>query len=231
MEISPYKKYFAECIGTFLLVFCGTGAIIINQSSGGVLSHIGIAATFGLVVMALIDTLGDISGAHFNPAVTIAFWLAKRFPVQQVIPYLGSQIIGGISASLVLSILFPENMTLGATLPAHSEMQSFVLEIILMFFLMFVILNVSTGSKEKGLTAAITIGSVIGLEAMFAGPISGASMNPIRSLAPALISGNFSSLWIYLTAPFIGAIAAIVGCRGVREKGCCSSGMCVSNRN
>lgn len=227
MEITPIKKYSAECIGTFMLVFCGTGAIIINQVSGGVLTHLGIAATFGLVVMALIDTLGDISGAHFNPAVTVAFWQAKRFPAQEVLPYIFSQVMGGILASTLLWVIFPEHTTLGATIPKQGEMQSFILEILLMFFLMFVILNVSSGSKEKGLTAAITIGAVVGLEAMFAGPISGASMNPARSLAPALVSGNFASLWIYLTAPFIGAGAAILGCRGVREKECCSSGMCV----
>lgn len=227
MESTLLKKYSAECIGTFMLVFCGTGAIIINQVSGGVLTHLGIAATFGLVVMALIDTLGDISGAHFNPAVTVAFWQAKRFPAQEVLPYIFSQVMGGVLASTLLWVIFPEQTTLGATIPKQGEMQSFALEILLMFFLMFVILNVSSGSKEKGLTAAITIGAVVGLEAMFAGPISGASMNPVRSLAPALVSGHFTSLWIYLTAPFIGAGAAILGCRGVREKECCSSGMCV----
>ena len=167
MEITPIKKYSAECIGTFMLVFCGTGAIIINQVSGGVLTHLGIAATFGLVVMALIDTLGDISGAHFNPAVTVAFWQAKRFPAQEVLPYIFSQVMGGILASTLLWVIFPEHTTLGATIPKQGEMQSFILEILLMFFLMFVILNVSSGSKEKGLTAAITIGAVVGLVLVF----------------------------------------------------------------
>jgi aquaporin NIP len=203
------KKYIAELIGTFALVFCGTGAIIINQQSNGTVTHVGIAITFGLIVMAMIYALGDISGAHLNPAVSIAFVLAKRFPVKELIPYILSQVVGAMLASLILRYLFPANEFLGTTLPAGTELQSFVLELLLTFFLMLVIINVATGSKEQGMFAGLAIGSTVLLEAMFAGPICGASMNPARSLAPAIISGHTEHLWVYLTATIIGAVAAI----------------------
>jgi aquaporin NIP len=203
------NKYIAEVLGTFALVFCGTGAIVINEQSAGVITHVGVAITFGLIVMAMIYALGDISGAHMNPAVTIAFTVANRFPLKQVLPYIISQAIGGVLASLTLKCLFPSNQTLGATLPAGSAFQSFVLEFILTFFLMLVIINVATGSKEQGMFAGLAIGSTVLLEAMFAGPISGASMNPIRSMAPALVSGHTEHLWVYIMAPLLGALLAI----------------------
>jgi aquaporin Z len=215
------KPLLAEFIGTFALVFAGTGAIVINDVSGGAVTHVGIALTFGLVIMAMIYTVGDISGAHFNPAVTSAFWLSGRFAGKQVLPYVLSQGAGAIAASGVLHFLFPTQTTLGATLPAGSDMQSFVLELILTFLLMFTILNVSTGAKEKGVTAGIAIGAVIGLEAMFAGPICGASMNPARSFAPAVVSGHLEHLWIYLAAPVIGAWLAVFACRGCQDSACC----------
>lgn len=221
--ILTLKKYFSELLGTFALVFAGTGAIVINQVSHGAISHVGIALTFGLVILAMIYTFGDVSGAHFNPAVTIGFWFARRLDGALVLPYILSQCAGALLASGVLRLLFPTNELLGSTLPTASETQSFVLEFILTFFLMLVILNVSTGAKEKGLTAGIVIGSVIGLEAMFAGPICGASMNPARSLAPALVSGHFEHLWIYLAAPILGAILAKFACQCVREPGCCAN--------
>jgi aquaporin NIP len=203
------KKYLAEFLGTFALVFCGTGAIIINQETHGVISHAGVAATFGLVVMAMIYTFGEISGAQLNPAVTIGFALADRFDKKEVLPYIGSQIMGAFLASFILKFLFPTNQNLGATLPAGSAMQSFILEVILTFFLMLVILNVSQGSKETGLFAGIAIGGTVLLEAMFAGPICGASMNPVRSLSPAIVSGNIADLWIYILAPILGVILAV----------------------
>jgi aquaporin NIP len=166
--------------------------------------------------------VGDISGAHFNPAVTSAFWLAGRFPLGLVFPYIASQCLGAFAASGVLYFLFPIHGTLGSTLPVGTEMQSFVLELILTLLLMFVILNVSTGSKEKGITAGIAVGAVIGLEAMFAGSICDASMNPARSLAPAILSGHLKHLWIYLTAPFAGAWLAILACRGCQDSACCA---------
>lgn len=211
----------AESIGTFALVFAGTGAIVINDASGGGITHAGIALTFGLIVLAMIYAVGDISGAHLNPAVTCGFWAAGRFPIQQLVPYVLSQCLGACAASGVLKLLFPAHQTLGSTLPAGSGMQSFILECILAFLLMFVILNVSTGAKEKGITAGIAVGAVIALEAMFAGKISGASMNPARSLAPALISGHLEHLWIYLTAPLLGAVIAVFACRGCQEATCC----------
>ena len=202
-------KLWSEFFGTFALVFCGTGAIIINETVGGAITHPGIALTFGLVILSLIYTFGDISGAHFNPAVTLAFTAAKRFNKSCVAPYIGAQLAGGIAASLLLRFLFPANTVLGATLPRGSAMQSLVLEAILTWFLMLVILNVSTGAKEKGITAGIAIGAVIGLEAMFAGPICGASMNPARSIAPGLASGQLGDLWIYLLGPIVGALLAV----------------------
>ncbi|HET6227929.1 MAG TPA: aquaporin [Bacteroidia bacterium] len=203
------NKYLAEAIGTFALVFCGTGAIVINHETAGVITHSGIAITFGLIVAAMIYTLGDISGAHLNPAVSVAFCIAKVFPVKELLPYIISQTTGAFIASFTLYYLFPTNSTLGSTLPAGPPLQSFILEFILTFLLMLVIMRVAKGSKEQGLFAGIAIGSVVLLEAMFAGPICGASMNPIRSIAPAIVSGNTQSLWVYILAPLLGAIVAV----------------------
>lgn len=215
------KKFTAEFLGTFALVFAGTGAIVINGVSGGTIGHQGIALTFGLIVLAMIYCLGDISGAHLNPAVTVAFVAARRFPWRMVPGYMAAQVLGALAASGLLRVLFPTSDTLGATLPAGAESQSFILEIVLTALLMLVILNVSTGAKEKGITAGIAVGAVIALEAMFAGPICGASMNPARSLAPALVSGHFEHLWLYLFAPVLGALIAVPACCAVREPGCC----------
>jgi aquaporin NIP len=215
------KKLVAEFFGTFGLVFAGTGAIVINGVSHGAITHAGIALTFGLIVLAMIYTFGDVSGAHFNPAVTTAFAIAKRFPLANVFPYIAVQVAGAFAASGLLRFLFPAHETLGATLPAGSAMQSFVLEIVLTFILMLVILSVSTGAKEKGITAGIAIGAVIALEAMFAGPICGASMNPARSFSPAVVSGHLEHLWIYLAAPVIGAALAVPACCAFREPDCC----------
>ena len=212
------RKYLAELIGTFALIFCGTGAIIINQESGGAITHVGIAITFGLIVTTMIYTIGDISGAHLNPAVTIAFCIAKEFPIKDILPYIVSQGIGAVLASFTLHILFPTNIELGATLPTGSDLQSFILEVILTFILMFVILRVAKGSKEQGIFAGLAIGSVVLLEAMFAGPICGASMNPIRSLAPAIVSGHLEHIWVYLLAPVLGAILAVFAWMGLKEK-------------
>jgi aquaporin NIP len=217
------KKYAAEAFGTFSLVFAGTGAVTINDVSGGAVTHVGIALTFGLVVLAMIYALGDVSGAHLNPAVTIGFVVARRLEWRLAGGYLGSQLVGATTASFLLHLMFPQHSTLGATLPAGSEIQSFVLETVLTFVLMFVILSVSTGAKEKGITAGIAIGGVIALEALFAGPISGASMNPARSLAPALVSRNLAHVWLYLTAPILGACLAVPLCRCVQQTGCCSA--------
>ena len=216
------KKLFAEFLGTFALVFAGTGAIVIDRASNGAITHAGVALTFGLIVLAMIYALGDVSGAHFNPAVTTAFAAAGRLSWRAVPGYIAAQLVGAFAASGLLRGLFPADATLGATLPAGAAGQSLILETVLTFLLMLVILSVSTGAKEKGITAGIAIGAVIALEAMFAGPICGASMNPARSIAPAVVSGHLEHLWIYLAGPVLGALLAIPACCGVREPGCCS---------
>jgi aquaporin Z len=203
------RSYITELLGTFILVFCGTGAIVINQQTGGSIGHLGISLTVGLLVMTLIYALGNISGAHFNPAVSIAFTVSRKFPANKLVPYIFSQLIGAVMASLFLKLLFPQNEILGGTSPVGTEIQSFILEIFLAFFLMLVILNVAHGSREQGMFAGLAIGSTVLLEALFAGPISGASMNPVRSFAPALVSGHLEHLWIYIVAPIVGAIAAV----------------------
>jgi aquaporin Z len=202
------KKYVAEAIGTFCLVFAGTGAIVINDVSNGQVSHVGVALTFGLVVMAMIYAVGDSSGAHLNPAVTIGFWIARRLSSIEIAPYIASQVVGAFAASGLLWLMFT-HPTMGATHPAGSVVRTFVLESVLTAMLMFVILGVATGPKEKGLLAGVAIGGVIALEALFAGPISGASMNPARSLAPAVVSGEIHDVWIYIAAPIIGAAIGV----------------------
>ncbi len=206
----------AEALGTFALIFTGTGAIVVNQVSNNAITHPGIALTFGMIVLTMIYTFGDISGAHLNPAVTMGFAVGRRFPLADVPGYLAAQALGAFAASGLLRFLFPDNATLGATLPSGTASQSFILEVVLTFLLMLVVLNVSTGAKEKGITAGIAVGSLIGLEAMFAGPICGASMNPIRSISPAVVSGHLEHLWIYVLAPVLGALLAVPAFRCVR---------------
>ena len=217
------KQYLAEAIGTFSMIFCGCGAMTINEITNGSISHVGVAITWGLIVMVMIYAFGEISGAHFNPAVTVSFAYAKKFPWKKVPKYLLAQTIGAFIAIFILWFLFPDNNTLGATFPAEGfePFKAFILELILTFFLMVVIINVSTGSKEVGTMAAIAVGSVILLEAMFAGPMTKASMNPIRSIAPAIVTGNLQHLWPYVTAPFIGALLAVVSCKLVKDENCC----------
>ena len=217
------QRLVAEALGTFALVFAGTGAIVTNELSQGAVTHVGVALTFGLVVMAMIYAVGDISGAHFNPAVTLGFWLARRLPGSDVLPYIVSQLVGALAASLLVRALFGGGANLGATLPAGGVWQSFFLEIVLTLLLMFTILNVATGAKEKGVTAGLAIGAVVGLAALFAGPISGASMNPARSLGPALVSGQVQFLWLYLLAPSVGSGLAVVACRCSRGPDCCGA--------
>ena len=169
-----------------------------------------------------VYAIGDVSGAHLNPAVTMGFWLSKRFPGRAVIPYVVSQVVGALLASGLMRSIFLTHASLGTTRPTGPAWQSFVLETVLTAMLMFVILAVSSGAKEKGLMAGIAVGGVIGLEALFAGPICGASMNPARSLAPAIVSGNLADLWIYLAAPLLGSAIGVVCCRMVHPPGCCA---------
>ena len=215
------KRYISEFIGTFAMIFCGTGAMTINEVSSGDVTHVGIAITWGLIVMAMIYAFGETSGAHFNPAVSIAFAYDKKFSWREVPKYILAQVLGAFAASLLLWFLFPSSEILGATIPTVDVWRAFVLEFLLTFFLMVVIINVSTGSKEIGAVAGIAIGAVVLLEAMFAGPITNASMNPARSIAPAFVSGNLQHLWMYIIAPILGALLAVVSCKMVKEENCC----------
>jgi aquaporin Z len=205
----------AEFIGTYILVFAGTGAIIVEMLTGA-MGHVGIALTFGLVVTALIYAFGHISGAHFNPAVSIAFTVMKEFEKRELVPYILAQVIGAILASMTLYLLFiseTKEMSsvayLGATLPYGSWWQSFLFEFILTFILMLIISSSAVHAKATKSFAGIAIGFTVGLEAMFAGPICGASMNPARSIAPAFVSGHLEHLWLYVVASIMGAIASV----------------------
>lgn len=222
------KKLVAETLGTFAMIFCGCGAMTINEITNGDIGHIGVAIVWGLIVMSMIYAFGETSGAHFNPAVTIGFAAAKKFSWQKVPFYVIAQAIGAISAIFILWFLFPESEFLGETTPRENfpAYKAAVLEFLLTFFLMLTIINVSTGSKEIGTMAAIAVGGIILLEAMFAGPITKASMNPIRSIAPALFTGNFQFLWLYILAPVLGAVTAVISCKWVKDDTCCTSNNC-----
>ncbi len=194
----------AELIGTFALVFAGAGAIMVDAKTGQ-LGHIGVAIAFGLVIMAMIYAVGHVSGAHLNPAVSLSFALTRHFPWTRMWGYWAAQAAGALLSAAVLRASLGNVAHVGATLPSGSDHQSFLWEVVLSFFLMFVIMAVATDTRAVGEAAAIAIGATVGLDAMVGGPISGASMNPARSLGPAIVSGDLHALWIYLTAPFLGA--------------------------
>jgi len=202
------KRYVAELIATYFLIFCGTGAMVINTETAGVISHFGVATSWGLIVMIMIFAFGRVSGAHMNPAVTLTLVLLKLHPKKEILPYFLVQAIGAFAASITLRIMFPENELLGSSLPQGSEIQSFVLEFILTFMLMIVILFTSQGRRIEQYFAPIAIGMTVGLEALYAGPISNASMNPFRSIAPAVVSGHMEHLWLYIVATTLGALVA-----------------------
>ena len=203
------RALLAELIGTAALVFAGCGAIMVDAKTQA-LGHVGVAFSFGLVILVMIYALGHISGAHFNPAVTFAFATSRHFPWPRVPLYWAAQAAGAILAALFLRASLGDIAHVGATLPSGSQAQSFVWELLLTFVLMFVIISVATDTRAVGEAAAIAIGAAVGLDAMFGGPISGASMNPARSLGPALVSGDLHALWLYLIAPPLGAVAAAV---------------------
>jgi aquaporin NIP len=211
------RKYIAEFIGTFILIFVGIGSIVVDQHSNGTIGLIGIAICWGVAVTALIYTFGSISGAHFNPAVTITFFMLKMIKAKEILPYLLCQAAGAFIAVFALKYLFPAQEFLGETKPDGHPMRSFLLEIIISFILMTVILFTSQGSKETGVLAGLAIGGTVLLLVVFAGPISGTSLNPTRSLAPAVITGHAENLWIYLTAPFAGMMIAGISWRLMQE--------------
>lgn len=211
------QKFLAEFIGTFALVFAGTGAVVIDAETNGSVSHIGVGLTFGLIIMVMIYAVGHISGAHFNPAVTLGFAVGRHFSWALVPRYWTAQLAGGLTASLLLRSMFGNVAHLGSTLPSGSVWQSFVLEAVLTFVLMFVITSVATDVRAVGQGAAIAIGGTVGLEALFAGPISGASMNPARSLAPALVSWTWDAQWLYVAGPMLGAVAGVLAYQAIRD--------------
>lgn len=208
MNNNNFKKYLAEFIGTFALVFCGTGAIIINQQTGS-LGLVGISFAFGTIVMAMVYVFGGVSGAHINPSVTIALTIGKLMSKKEALFYIIAQFIGALFASLLLKFMFTKNTTLGATLPSGSLLQSFIIEAVLTFFLMLTILAI-TAKKEFSSSVGLVIGLMVTGIILIAGPISGGSFNPARSFAPALISGNVTALWVYLIAPTLGAVASML---------------------
>lgn len=224
----PLQKYLAELIGTFALVFFGCGSIMVAARFPGAIPADMIPLIFGAVVAAMIYTLGHISGAHFNPAVTLAFAISRHFPLRQVIPYWLAQFLGGVAAIAILSGLLPPGDVYGATLPAISMGKAFAWEVLLSAFLMFVIIAVATDTRAVGVMAGIAIGTVVTLCAYIGDPITGASMNPARSLAPALFQGTMNSYWLYLIAPCIGAALGALLYKSIRcdappndAKGCC----------
>ncbi|MER3493910.1 MAG: aquaporin [Mastigocladus sp. ERB_26_2] len=219
------QEVLAEAIGTFTLVFAGTGAVMVNELSKGAVTHVGISFVFGAAVAALIYSIGHLSGAHFNPAVTLAFWTSGFLPRRRVLPYILAQSIGAIAASATLVISLGKVGNLGVTLPLNNNwLQSFVLETLLTFILMFVIFGSGLDRRAPIGFAGLAIGLTVGLEAMFMGPITGASMNPARSLGPALMAGIWQHHWVYWLAPILGAQLAVLiysqlsnGFRDLRE--------------
>lgn len=219
--MNVWNRIFSEFVGTFCLVFFGCGAVAVDGIYGGVLGSVGVSLAFGLVIMIMIYAVGNISGAHFNPAVTIGFFFARRLKAKRIAPYILSQFAGALSAAGVLRLLFPESQGLGMTEPAGGLWTSALVEVLLTFVLMFVILNVSSGHMEKGIMAGVAIGGTVALAALAFGPISGASMNPARSLGPAAFSWRWQDQWIYMTAPVMGAALASPMCRLIQGKQCC----------
>jgi MIP family channel proteins len=206
MAVPLPLRLLAEAIGVFMIVFFGPGSAVISAYRDGAISHEGVSACNGLVVMVMIYALGHVSGAHFNPGVTLAFTVTRHFQPRDVLPYWAAQFLGGILGAVTLRAVFGNVLNLGTTLPSGSEGQSFAVEAVLTFLLMFVIMAVATDARAVGQSAALAIGATVGLDVLRGGPISGSSMNPARSLGPAVVSGELKSLWIYLTAPPLGAL-------------------------
>jgi aquaporin NIP len=217
------RAFVAEALGTFALVFVGTGAIVVDALTDGALTRLGVSLAFGLIVLVLVESLGNVSGAHFNPAVSVAFVAAKRLAWRALPSYAAAQLIGAFAASVAIRGLFGNTAGLGATLPHGSMAQSFLLELLLSAILVFVILLVSDRSRARNRLAGVAIASVVAAAAWVGGPISGASMNPARSLAPACVSGDLTGAWIYVSAPLLGALVGLTACRFTRATSCCAA--------
>lgn len=198
------KKIFSEILGTYSLVLFGCGAVVVDTLYGGIVGHLGINIIFGAIIMIMIYSIGDISGAHMNPAVTFAFYLDKQVELKTLITYAISQTIGALLAAYTLKLLFPSAVLLGNTIPSGSHVQTFVAEVLFSFLLFMLIINVSEGPKETGIMAGIAIGSYIMIAGMINGPIGGNSLNPARTIGPAVASMNFHGFYIYLIAPLLG---------------------------
>ncbi len=215
--MTTVRRLTAELVGTFALVFAGCSAVMVEAKTGA-LGHVGVAITFGLVIMLMIYPVGHVSGAHLNPAVSLAFALSRHFPWTNLFGYWAAQLAGALAAAAILRGSLGNIAHVGATLPSGSELQSFLWELVLTFFLMFVIMAVATDTRAVGEAAAIAIGGTVGLDAMFGGPISGASMNPARSIGPAFVSGDLHAFWIYVLAPIAGAALGAVAYQFVRSE-------------
>ncbi|HXR28540.1 MAG TPA: aquaporin [Solirubrobacteraceae bacterium] len=211
------RRALMEAIGAFALVTAGCGAIISNTTHPGSLGGVGVSLTFGLVIMAMIYAGGHLSGAHFNPSVTVAFTLARHFPLRDALAYIAAQLLGASAGALLLLAAWPGKPAhLGATLPSVGTTTALLYEVVLTAFLMFVITAVATDTRAVGAAAAIAIGGTVGLDALFGGPITGASMNPARSFGPALASGTWHDLWIYVVGPLVGAAVGVFAYQLVR---------------
>lgn len=202
------KSIVTEFIGAYAIVFFGCGSVVVDTLKGGLIGHVAINVSFGVIVAVMIYAFGNVSGAHFNPAVTLAFAVSKKFEWNRVIPYIISQVLGGMGGAFMLWVIFPDTITYGENMALGTVFQTFVLEVVMSFFLMLIIYSVSTGHMEKGIMAGVAIGGYIAIEGYIAGPISSSSMNPARSIGPAIFSGNMGDLWIFILAPIIGALLA-----------------------
>ena len=210
-------RYAGELVGTFLMVFVHTAVVVENTRSDGVISHTGVAITSGLMVTALIYTLGHLTGAHFNPAVSLAFAVGKHFPVRDLLPYWLVQFAGAVLASLLVRYIFGDVAHLGAHIPALAAGKAFVLEIVITFILMFVITAVATDTRAVGGSAALAVGFTVLLAILFAGPASGGSMNPARTFGPALVSDTWAHYWLYVAGPVLGAVGGVLAYQILRR--------------
>lgn len=223
MPLKLHQCLLAEVLGTAILLAFGTGAAVVNEQTQA-LGHGGVAAAFGLVVFLLIQSFGESSGAHLNPAVTVGFWAAGRLPARRILPYVAAQLLGAALGSLLVQLVATPGSALGATRPAHGAGQALGIETFLTFGLMLVVLRVTSGSKETGMLAGLAISATVTLEALVGGPLTGASMNPARSFSPALLSGVWTDYWLYVVGPVAGALLAVAVDRLLRPRAAAAQG-------